>query len=140
MIEGEDRGVRFSDKTINFVAKTERIRPLRDQIIVKPLPLRLSDTIKAEWKGEVVYGEVIATGPGCFPNIHNRGNKDGKPYRTVRQSLQFRPTEVKIGDKVHLGGIDIGGYLFPRVWTDGDWCVIATEKDVCAVEWDGKED
>ena len=134
MIEGEDRGVRFSDKTVNFVAPTERIRPLRDQIIVKPLPLRFSDTIKAEWRGEVVYGEVIACGPGCYPNIHNRGNKDGKPYRTVYQSRRFRATEVKVGDRVHLGGVDIGGYLFPRVWAEGGWCVIATEKDICGIE------
>lgn len=134
MTEGEDRGLRLKDKTLNFVSPSERLRPLRDQIIVKPLPLKLNDTIQSEWRGEVVYGTVVAAGPGRFPNVHKRGNKDGKPYRTVYESRRFRPTEVKVGDRVHLGGLSIGGYLFPRVWAEGDWCVIASEQDVCAVE------
>ncbi len=132
----ESPGVRISDKTINFVAKAERIRPLRDQIIVKPLPLRFSPTIKAEWRGEAIRGEVIAAGPGCFPNLHSRGTKDGKPYHTIRQSKHFRPTEVKIGDVVELGGMEIGGYLFPKVWVDGEWCVICREQDVAVLHDD----
>lgn len=123
-------GVRLSDRSINFVPQGRRIRPLRDQIIVKPLPLALSDTINANWDGEVVRGTVVAAGPGCYPRIHQRGFKNGQPYRTVRQSLHFRATEVKIGDVVELGGLEIGGYLFPKVWFDGDWCVICSEQDV----------
>jgi hypothetical protein len=127
-------GVRLKDQTVNFVAAGRRLRPLRDQIIVKPLPLKLSDRINAHWHGETVVGRVIAAGPGCFPNIHRRGFNDGKPYRTVRQSTVFRPTEVKIGDVVHLGGMELGGYLFPQVWAEGAWCVLCREEDVAVVE------
>ncbi len=128
------RGVRLADKALNFIAPGRRIRPLRDQIIVKPVPLWLSDTINADWSGEVVRGVVIAAGPGCYPNIHRRGFKDGKPYRTVRQSSVFRPTEVRIGDIVQLGGMEIGGYLWPKVWAEGEWCVICREEDVAVLE------
>src|SRR5258708_13471877 len=91
-------GVRLSDKTVNFVPAGRRVRPLRDQIIIKPVPLALSERLQADWRGETVCGCVVAVGPGCYPNIHRRGFKDGKPYHTVHQSRVFRPTEVKIGE------------------------------------------
>lgn len=128
-----ERGVRFADKAVNFVPQGGRIRPLRDQLILKPLPLALGGRITANWTGQVVRGTVIAAGPGCYPNIHARGFKDGKPYHTIRQSKVFRATEVKVGDVVELGGLEIGGYLFPKVWADGDWCVICREQDVAIV-------
>lgn len=127
-------GVRLKDQALNFVAPGRRIRPLRDQIIVKPLALSLSERIEADWSGETVTGRVIAIGPGCFPRLHARGIKDGKPWRTVRESKHFRPTEVKVGDVVHLGGMEIGGYLWPKVWADGAWCVICREQDVAVLE------
>ena len=146
MTEGEDRGLRLTDKTLNFVAQTERIRPLRDQIIVKPIPLRFSDSIKAEWQGGCIYGEVVAAGPGCFPNIYKRGFKAGKDghkveWRTVTKSKVFRRTEVKVGDKVHLGFLKKENgewmeYLFPHIWVNGDWCVRCQEADVCAIEYE----
>lgn len=129
----EERGVRFADKAVNFVSQGQTIRPLRDQILVKPLPVALGDRIQADWHGQVLRGIVTAAGPGCYPNIHARGFKDGKPYHTVRQSKVFRATELKIGDVVELGGREIGGYLFPKVWFDGDWCVICREADVAIV-------
>lgn len=127
-------GVRLQDETLNFVAPSRRIRPLRDQIIVKPLRLALGERLQADWSGQTVVGRVVAVGPGCFPNIHRRGFKDGKPYRIVHQSTHFRPTEVKVGDVVHLGGMEIGGYLFPKVWAEGAWCVICREQDVAVLE------
>ncbi len=127
-------GVRLSDKTVNFVPAGRRVRPLRDQIIIKPVPLALSERLQADWRGETVCGCIVAVGPGCFPNIHRRGFKDGKPYHTVHQSRVFRPTEVKIGDLVHLGGLEIGGYLFPKVWFAGDWCVMCREQDVAVIQ------
>jgi hypothetical protein len=126
-------GVRLADRAINFVAQEERLRPLRDQIIVKPLPLSLSERLRADWHGEVVRGVVIAAGPGCYPNIHARGFKDGKPYHTIRESKVFRPIEVKVGDVVELGGMELGGYLWPKVWAQGDWCVICREQDVAVL-------
>jgi hypothetical protein len=129
----ESSGVRLKDKSLNFVT-SGRVRPLKDRIIVKPLPLKLAASIDADWHGAPVRGVVLATGPGSYPNIHARGVKDGKPYRTVRESRQFRPIEVKIGDVVSLGGMEIGGYLFPQIWFQGAWCVICQEADVAVIE------
>ena len=126
-------GVRLADRAVNFVSPGRTLRPLRDQLIIRPLPLSLGDRIEAAWGGEPVRGEVIAAGPGCYPNIHRRGMKDGKPYRTVRESRVFRATEVKVGDVVELGGMEIGGYLWPKVWCGGDWCVICREQDVAVL-------
>jgi hypothetical protein len=128
-------GVRLRDTSVNFILPDRKVRPLRDQLIVKPIGPTLSSTaLTATWGGEPVAGVVIAAGPGCYPNIHERGVRDGKPYRTVRQSKQFRKTEVKVGDIVHLGGMEIGGYLWPRVWAQGEWCVICREADVAVLE------
>lgn len=132
-------GVRLGCRAVNFVAPEARLRPLRDQLIVKPLPLALSDRLRADWHGEVVRGRVIAAGPGCYPNIHSRGFKDGKPYHTIRESKVFRATEVRVGDVVELGGMELGGYLWPKVWCDGDWCVICREEDVAVLHEDERE-
>ena len=129
-------GKRLSDKSLNFVAAGERVRPLRSQILIKPLPQMLGDKVNAEWQGETVTGTVIAVGPGRRPNIHKRGMRDGKPFRNVRESEYFRATEVKVGDVVHLGGMEIGGYLFPHVFVEDEnaWCVLCDEQDVAVVK------
>jgi co-chaperonin GroES (HSP10) len=128
----ENRGVRLHDKSLNFV--TGQIRPLREKIVLKPLPPALSQTIAADWNGEAVRGQVIAIGPGTHPRVHSKGIKDGKPYRTVRDLKAFRPCDVKVGDIVHLGGMEIGGYLWPHILIDGEDHILCSEQDVCGVE------
>jgi hypothetical protein len=125
-------GVRLADKSLNFVQG--QIRPLREKLIVKPLPPHLSQTIQADWNGEAVRGEVIARGPGTHPRIHEKGTQDGKPYRRVRESSAFRPCDVQVGDIVQLGGMEIGGYLWPHIQINGEDHILCSEQDVCGVE------
>jgi hypothetical protein len=130
-------GVRVHDKSLNFV--TGNIFPTEDWLIIEPLPPRLSQTIEANWNGEVVRGKVIAAGPGKYPNLHTRGFKPGKDgkseqFRTVKKSKVFVPTEVKPGEIVNVGGMDIGGYLWKHVMVDGKDCVWVMEADVCFIE------
>jgi hypothetical protein len=40
---------------------------------------------------------------------------------------------VKVGDVVELGGLDIGGYRFPRCMLNGEEVLIASEKDVTGI-------
>lgn len=127
-------GVRVERKQTDYFPVGTRFRPLRDQIIVKVLPLKLSETIQAEWKGSAVRGEIIAVGPGTYPNIYRSGKRDGKDFKSVRPSIQFRKTEVKVGQVVYLGGMEIGGYIFPKIYVGHDEHVIASERDVCGVE------
>lgn len=127
-------GARHERRAYDSLSAGETLRPLRDQIIVKVLPLALSDSLIADWKGNAVRGEIVAVGPGEHSNVHRRGKKDGRDYHTVSKSRWFKPTEVRVGQVVHLGGMELGGYLFPRIYIEGDECVIASEKDVAAVE------
>jgi hypothetical protein len=131
-------GIRPRDKSLNFIS-AGHIKPTEDWLIIKPIRPVLSQTIEANWNGEVSRGKVIAAGPGKYPNLHTRGfkpGKDGKPeqFRTVKKSKVFVPTEVKPGDVVNLGGIDIGGYLWKHVMVDGEDCVWVMEADVVFIE------
>lgn len=126
-------GVRLKDRQYTQITPDETIRPLRDQIIVKPLDPKWSPLIAIAYNGEALRGRVVATGPGCFPNVHARGKRDGKDYHSIRQSKIFRPTEVKVGDIVELGGAEIGGYLWTHVSINGEDHILCREQDVCGI-------
>ena len=120
-------GVDMREKrTIDMIEGT--LKMMGDRILVRPLDLKLSKVIIANWTGKTVRGEVVAVGPGEYPN---RFNSDRS---RVRKSKAFRPTEVRPGDIVELGGLDIGGYAFPRIVLNGVEHLIASEKDVCGYE------
>ena len=129
-------GKRLNDAaSLTHIAPGETLRPLRDQLIVKVIPPQWSSAIQVEYRGEALRGEVIAKGPGTYLNWHQRGKRDGKDYHTVRPGKTFTPTEVKVGDVVELGGLEIGGYLWQRINYRGAECVICREQDVAAVHY-----
>lgn len=125
---------RVSRQAPDFVSEGETLRPLRDRILGRVLPLKLSQIIHADWKGSAVRCEIIACGPGRFPTRYRTGTKDGRDYRTVDYSRHFRATEVKPGMIVHLGGMEIDGYIWPRVFIGNEECVLFQEDDIAAVE------
>jgi hypothetical protein len=125
---------RVERKAFDFIAPWETLRPLRDRILGRVLPLKLSQTIIADWKGSAVRCEIIACGPGRYPNGYRTGTKDGKPYRLVYVRPTFRPTEVRVGQIVHLGGMELDGYIFPRVYIGNEEHVIFQEDDIAAIE------
>lgn len=124
-------GTRIHDKGHTFVEGT--LKPLKDWIVVKPEKPSFSPIIATDWKGEAVRGTVIAVGPGKHRNIHKRFQKDGKEQRTVRQSTHFTPTEVKVGDRVELGGLELNGYLWRHVMLNGEDHIMCMEADVAGV-------
>lgn len=124
--------VPFERKSPDF-APTGTIRPLRDNVLVKVLDFKLSDTLIADWKGKPVRGIVVAAGPGRYPNIHKKGTRDGKDWRTVEDSPRFRPTEVQVGQTVELGGFDIGGYAFTQIMVDNELHLMVSEQDIAYV-------
>ena len=112
-------------KTLDFVQGT--IRPLRDGLVIRPMDVKLSHLILAARQGSF-RGEVLAAGPGEYPNVYNADRSK------VRRSKTFKPTEVKCGDIVELGGQEHEtGYDFPRITLNGEEVILATEKDVCGV-------
>lgn len=127
-------GVRLADRSTNPILPGETIRPLREILLVRPLDLPLGSKIIAPFKGETVRGEVVAAGPGRYPWIYRREYRDGKEVRTRKESKQFVPTTVKVGDIVQLGGMELGGYLWKHVQVDGIDHVICSEQDVAFIE------
>jgi len=122
-----NRGVRIGNETLTFVEAASNIRPLRDHIIVEPLPPEPTILITT-WKP--TRGRVLAVGKGVYPKRYN-GPK-GKRTKSW-DSKAFRPCDVKIGDIVDLGGRELGGYLHPAIrWGMRD-VVICREEDVAGV-------
>ena len=108
------------------------LRPLRDQLIVKPLEWRPSSIIEiAGNKRRPLRGIVHAVGPGRRVLKYW---KNGRGERVMMgETGQVIPTEVKVGDEVEIGGLEIDGYKFPTEYIDGVQYVICREADVCFV-------
>lgn len=123
-----ESGVRLDRKRTDYIPPDVTIRPLRDQIVVKPLEWEPSKVIQiAGDTRKPLRGVVVAAGPGTYPWIYNAD-------RSKRwQSKQFRKTEVKPGDVVELGGLEIDGYSFPQILIGNEVHLICTEKDVACV-------
>lgn len=122
-------GVRIGErKTHDFISPTQTIRPLRDQILVRPLQWTPSRTIQiAGDTRRTLRGTVIAVGPGTYQWKYNRD-------RSKRwQSKYFQRTEVKVGDIVELGGLENGGYEFPTISIGNELHVLCSERDICGI-------
>jgi len=115
-----------------------KLRPLRDQIILKPLPWRPSAIIEvAGNQRRTLRGEVVAIGPGRRVLQYW---KNGRGERVMMgESGQVIPTEVRPGDVVEIGGLEIDGYKFPTEIIEGVEHVICSERDVCFVHSDSAD-
>jgi co-chaperonin GroES (HSP10) len=114
-------------------------RPLEDRMFLRPLEWDASNIVIAIRHGRPVRGEVMAIGRGHYPIRYIAGyDKQGRYSSRAKmvRSDHFRPTEVKIGDVVELGGLnafDGEGFKFEEVLYNGERCLICTERDVAGV-------
>lgn len=123
-----ESGVTLRRKTTDLIAPGETLRPLKDRIVVKPLGWRPSAIIEIAGSDRpTLRGTVVAAGPGTYPWIYNADRSQRK------ESKCFVPTQVKLGDTVELGGLEIGGYQFPEILIDGELHFVCQEQDVCWV-------
>jgi co-chaperonin GroES (HSP10) len=108
-------------------------KPLGDRILLRPLPWKPSDTLEVVRHGRALRGEVMAIGPGHNPlKYKTRGDKT----KTMDYSKHFRPVDVKVGDIVELGGLNVfdgKGYQFPEVVVGTETMIICSERDVAGV-------
>lgn len=123
-------GVRIGNETLAGIPAEMNVRPLRDQVVLEPLDWEPSNIIAVAYRGKPLRGRVLAVGPGRFPIKYN-GPK-GKRTKSW-DSKHFQPTEVKVGDIVELGGLEIGGYLHHTFRWGGKECVMVREPDVAMV-------
>ena len=104
-----------------------------DRILLRPLKWEPSKILDVVRYGRPLRGEVMAIGPGHNPlKYKTRGDKT----KTMDYSKHFRPTEVKVGDIVELGGLNVfdgKGYQFPEVVVGNETMIICSERDVAGV-------
>ena len=123
--------MRIGNETITHVPAEARIRPLRDHIVVEPLEWEPSKIIAVAWLGRPLRGIVRAAGKGHYPKRYN-GPK-GKRSKSWDAKC-FQPCDVKVGDVVELGGLEIGGYLFQTFWWGSKEMVLCREADVTLID------
>lgn len=114
---------------------TGTIRPLGDRIIVKPLEWRPSEVVEVVRHGRPLRGQVVAVGPGAYPKKYRKDSNGNRA--SFKYSRHFRPTEVKPGDIVELGGLNIfdgRGYEFAEILIGTEKHLVCSEQDVCLVE------
>ncbi len=112
-----------------------RLRMTRDRILVKPLDWEPSRIITVIRRGRPLRGVIKAVGPGRLYRKYR-----AKPHNTQQREYvetgTFIPTEVRPGDVVELGGLNVfdgQGYNFPQVMIGTERFLIAQEQDVCFV-------
>lgn len=113
------------------------LRMMGDRILVKPMDWDTHTQVIAIRHGRPVRGKVIAVGPGANPKKYKAGPKG--PKSRMDYSNHFQPTEVKPGDIVELGGLNVFdglGYQFTDVLYNNEMHLICSEKDVCVVRDD----
>jgi len=127
MTQLQESGVRFERKA-TVLGPQERLRPIRDQIVLRPAEWEPSRVIQiAGNKRKALRGTVLAVGPGTYPWKYNKDRS--KRWR----SNHFLPTIVEVGDFVELGGLEIGVYDFQTVLQNGEPVIICSEGDIAMI-------
>lgn len=129
-IRTEGRSAALSMEALTLVPEEATIRPLRDQLIVEPLPLERG-LIEVVERTQPLRGLVLAAGPGHYPKRYDHPDKHRRSK--MWDSRQFQTMAVKVGDIVELGGYNHGGYSFPQILWGGKTCLICREADVVGV-------
>lgn len=124
-------GVELDRKRVEYIPEDACIKPLGDRIFVRPLPGLTSKIIDVVHSGKTLRGSVVAVGPGYRLKKLYR-NSRGEVYKSG-ETGRVRPTEVKVGDVVELGGKEIGGYTFPKINIGNVEHVICQEQDVTMI-------
>lgn len=118
-------------RTTYLADSVDQVRMLSDRILLKPLAWEPSKLLEVVRFGRPLRGEVMAVGPGHNPLKYKPGPKGKRQY--MNYSKHFRPTEVKVGDIVELGGLnqfDGQGYQFTEVVVGVEKMLICSERDV----------
>ena len=114
----------------NILPAGTKLRMTGDRILIRPLEWDASKIIIAIRDGRPVRGEVVAVGPGRHPIKYANGRS------VMKLSNHFQPTEVKVGDIVELGGLNIfdgKGYQFPELVIGTETFLVITERDVAGI-------
>lgn len=129
-------------RSVYLADSVDQVRMTGDRILLKPLAWEPSKILEVVRFGRALRGQVMAVGPGHNPIKYRAGPKGKRQF--MDYSRHFRPTEVRAGDVVELGGLnqfDGQGYEFQEVIVGNERMIICTERDVaivCEQERDGQ--
>lgn len=127
------RSAELSLDGCTYVDPSEKVRPLRDQIVVEPLDVERTGRILVVEDTKPVRGIVKAVGPGHYPKRYDHPDKHRRTK--MWDGKTFLPTQVKVGDIVHLGSPQGGrGYSFQTFMHGTVPHLICREADVVGVE------
>lgn len=129
MIDGDTDGA-------EILPAGTKLRLLRDRLLLRPLDWEPSRIISVIRSGRPVRGVVEAVGPGRIYRRYRPHPTDPNKRQFI-ETKHFIPTEVRPGDVVELGGLNIfdgRGYNFPQVIIGTTRYVICQEQDVCFVD------
>lgn len=108
---------------------------LRDRVLLRPLEWEPSRILTIIRQGRPLRGQVAAVGPGRLYRRY-RAKAHSTEQREYVETGAFIPTEVRRGDVVELGGLNIFdglGYNFPQVMIGTERFLICQEQDVAFV-------
>ena len=127
----QESGVTLDRKRVEYLPEDAVLKPLGDRIAVRPLPWKPSATIDVVSSLKPLRGVVVAVGPGYRQKRRYLDSK-GQCYK-IGETGRIRPMDVKVGDVVELGGLELGGYSFPKVNIGTTEYLICQEQDVAGV-------
>lgn len=125
------RSAALSFKGITMFEADEKIQPRGDWLCIEPLDAVFSNLVYIQHETKPLRGIVKAVGPGCYPKRYDHADKQKRTK--MWRSPAFRPTQVKIGDIVELGGLEHGGYAFESFYWGDKIHIMAREEDVAGV-------
>lgn len=134
-------GLRIKNTLNVIVGEHEQIRCLRDFMVVEPLDWTPSKIIiVAGYQGEALRGIVRSVGPGRYlieyqDALNGHWGISVPKGRRVksRDSRIFRPCDVKVGDIVEFGGLELKGFLHPTILWGTKEMVLCREEDVAGI-------
>ncbi len=131
----DGRSASIGHESRTAIPADAKLRPLRDQLIIEPLHVVLSKVIVTAENAKPMRGIVKAAGPGCYPKVYDHPDKHRRTK--MWDSDVFRPTQVKVGDVVELGGYDrdsgMRGYAFQTFYWGDVLHLHCREEDVSLV-------
>lgn len=134
ILSANGRGGELSASSLTYIAPDEQIKPLHDHIVVEPLGIEHSRILTVIENIKPVRGIVKAVGPGHYPLRYD--NEKGRRTKMWRSST-FQPTQVKVGDLVELGAVNIdgriAGYSFQQIQWGSVMHIVCREADVAGI-------
>lgn len=132
-VKTQGRSSELSLASTTYIPPDSAIRCLRDQIIVEPLDVDHATKILVIEETKPVRGIVKVVGPGHYPKRYDHPDKHRRTK--MWDSKHFLPTEVKVGDVVHLGSPQgARGYNFQTFLWGTVPHLVCREADVSGIE------